>query len=56
MNNPFPDVDVSAYYGKAVLWAVENNITTGFKDGTVRPKNTCTRDQIVRFLYRYITG
>ena len=54
MNNPFPDVDVSAYYGQAVLWAVENGITGGFKDGTFGPNKTCTRDQIVTFLYRYM--
>ena len=54
LNNPFPDVSVGAYYGKAVLWAVENGITGGFKDGTFGPDKTCTRDQIVTFLYRYM--
>ena len=54
MDNPFPDVDVSGYYGKAVLWAVENGITGGFKDGTFGPNKTCKRDQIVTFLYRDI--
>ena len=54
MDNPFPDVDVNAYYGQAVLWAVEEGITGGFKDGTFGPNKTCTRDQIVTFLYRYL--
>ena len=54
MDNPFPDVVVDAYYGMAVLWAVENKITGGFKDGTFGPDKTCTRDQIVTFLYRYM--
>ena len=54
MNNTFPDVNIGAYYGKAVLWAVENGITTGYKDGSFGPDKTCTRDQIVTFLYRYI--
>ena len=38
----------------AVLWAVENGITTGYKDGTFGPSKTCKRDQIVTFLYRYM--
>ena len=50
--NPFPDVDLSSYCGDAVLWAVEEGITGGFKDGTFGPNKTCTRDQIVTFLYR----
>ncbi len=50
--NPFTDVKSSDYYYKAVLWAVENNITTGTGAGTFSPKNTCTRDQAVTFLWR----
>ena len=41
-----------AYYFKAVLWAVENNITTGTGNGKFSPNSTCTRGQIVTFLYR----
>lgn len=52
LENPFPDVDVDSYCGKAVLWAVEKGITNGFKDGSFGPNKTCTRDQIVAFLYR----
>ena len=50
--NPFPDVAEGKFYYKAVLWAVEQGITGGFKDGTFGPDKTCTRDQIVTFLYR----
>ena len=52
--NPFPDLDVKSYCGDAVLWAVENGITTGYKNGTFGPDKNCTRDQIVTFLYRYM--
>ena len=56
--NPFTDVKASAYFYKAVLWAVENNITTGLKDaqgnptGKFDPNGACTRGQVVTFLYR----
>ncbi len=50
--NPFTDVSESSYAYKAVLWAVENNITTGTGAGTFSPKNICTRDQAVTFLWR----
>ena len=48
----FPDVAADKFYSEAVLWAVENGITSGYKDGTFGPDKTCTRDQIVTFLYR----
>lgn len=54
--NPFPDVPEGKFYTKAVLWAVENGITSGYKNGTFGPSKTCTRDQIVTFLYRYMTN
>lgn len=51
--NPFKDVPVTAYYASAVAWAVKNGITTGTGDGTTfEPDATCTRGQIVTFLYR----
>ena len=50
----FPDVDLTSYCGDAVLWAVEEGITTGYKNGTFGPDKTCKRDQIVTFLYRYL--
>ena len=51
--NPFTDVDADAYYYKAVLWAVERNITAGTSATTFSPDATCTRAQIVTFLWRY---
>ena len=50
--NPFTDVAVDAYYNSAVLWAVENGITTGTTATTFSPNNDCTRAQIVTFLWR----
>ena len=50
--NPFSDVAKGAYYYDAVLWAVENNITTGLTTKTFGPDSTCTRGQIVTFLWR----
>ena len=49
---PFADVSGSAYYTDAVLWAVDQGITTGYKDGTFGPQKSCNRGQIVTFLYR----
>ena len=56
MDNPFTDVDPNAYYYKAVLWAVGSNITTGTSETTFSPNASCTRAQIVTFLYRFIGG
>ena len=53
-SNPFTDVDVNDWYGKAVLWAVENGVTKGMGEGVFAPDGTCTRGQIVTFLYRSI--
>ena len=49
--NPFTDVSGGPFY-QAILWAVENGVTGGFTDGTFRPNNTCTRGQVVTFMYR----
>lgn len=48
----FADVPADAYYAKAVAWAVENGITNGTTDTTFGPDETCTRAQIVTFLWR----
>ena len=48
----FKDVKSSDYYFKPVIWAVEKGITTGYDDGTFKPKNVCTRAQTVTFLWR----
>ncbi len=52
--NPFADVGAGAFYYDAVLWAVENGITNGTGSTTFSPEDTCTRAQIVTFLYRYL--
>ena len=49
---PFTDVNAGSYYYDAVLWAVENGITEGTSDTTFSPNSTCTRAQIVAFLWR----
>ena len=49
---PFADVPAGSYYYDAVLWAVENGITKGTSDTTFNPNMTCTRAQIVAFLWR----
>lgn len=51
--NPFTDVSVNDYYYEAVLWAVENGITGGTTATTFSPNATCTRAQVVTFLWRY---
>ena len=49
---PFTDVPAGSYYYDAVLWAVENGITKGTSDTRFSPDDTCTRAQIVTFLWR----
>jgi S-layer homology domain. len=49
---PFEDLDTGAYYEDSVAWAVENNVTNGMTDISFAPDNTCTRAQVVTFLYR----
>ena len=49
---PFADVKVGSYYYDAVLWAVENGITKGTSDTMFSPDATCSRAQIVTFLWR----
>lgn len=48
----FADVPADAYYAKAVSWAVEKGITSGTGEGTFGPDESCTRAQIVTFLWR----
>lgn len=52
----FTDVPVSAYYAKAVAWAIENGITNGMTETTFALNATCTRGQSVTFLYRALKG
>ena len=49
---PFTDVKPSDYYYNAVLWAVEQGITTGLNATTFGPDVTVTRGQVATFLYR----
>ena len=49
---PFADVKAGSYYETAVLWAVEQGITKGTSDTMFSPDATCTRAQIVAFLWR----
>ena len=52
--NVFKDASsIAAPYQKAVAWAVEKGITTGFTDETFRPNDSVTRAQFVTFLWRY---
>ena len=48
----FIDVLTDSYYANAVAWAVENGVTNGIGDGLFGPDNSCTRAQIVTFLFR----
>ena len=51
-SNPFWDVTDGDYFYKAVLWAVENGITSGMGDGSFAPGAPCTRGQVATFLWR----
>lgn len=51
-NASFTDIPTNADYAQAVAWAVENKITSGTGGGNFSPAATCTRGQIVTFLYR----
>ncbi len=50
--NPFTDVKETDYFYDAVLWAVENGVTTGLSATTFGPNSPCTRGQVVTFLWR----
>ena len=50
--NPFRDVPLDAFYEESVLWALENNITTGTSATTFGPTGECLRAHVVTFLWR----
>lgn len=50
----FTDIDRSAYYYDAVLWAVEKGITAGTSEHAFSPDGNCSRGQTVTFIYRYM--
>ena len=51
-DTPFVDVPSSAYYHDAVVWAVKQNVTNGVDDTHFGPDSSCTRAQMVTFLWR----
>ena len=51
--NPFTDVSESNRFRTAILWAFHEGITFGTTKTTFSPDDTCTRVQVVTFLYRY---
>ena len=55
-NSNFADVDANVYYASAVKWAVDNGITNGISSSLFGPDSSCTRAQIVTFLYRMYQG
>lgn len=51
--NTFSDVADGSWYADAVLWAVEQKVTDGMGVGIFQPDGTCSRAQIVTFLWKY---
>ncbi len=52
---PFVDVTPGKYYYNAMLWALENGITAGLDETHFGPNQTCTRGQVVTFLYNALS-
>lgn len=52
----FTDIEAGRYYEQAVMWAVENGVTTGTSPTTFAPYDTCIRGQVVTFLHRWRTA
>lgn len=52
----FKDVPEDKYYYKAVLWAAENNVTSGTSEHEFSPDKECTREQVMAFLWRASGG
>ena len=50
----FSDVRSGSYYADAIRWAARNDIVLGYDDGTFRPNQNITREQLAAILYRYI--
>ncbi len=49
----FRDVPQGKWYSDAISWAADQKIAAGFSDGTFRPEESVTREQLAAFLYRY---
>ena len=52
--NTFTDVPAESFYTAAVIWASENGIVYGYEDGSFRPGNSITRQELVAMLHRYV--
>ena len=50
---PFGDVAAGKYYEKAITWAAENKIVSGYADGTFAPNKAITRQEMAKVLYGY---
>ena len=53
VENPFTDVSADSAYAKAILWAYENKITSGYTETTFAPSRAITREQFATILYNY---
>lgn len=53
-NDPFSDVVSKDWFAPAVLWAYQNNVTTGTSATTFAPNENVTREQMATFIYRYM--
>ena len=51
-HNPFADMEHGRFYYDAVLWAVANGVTKGTSDTAFQPNKSCTRAEVVTFLWR----
>lgn len=51
--NPFFDVKSGTWYTRAVIWANQKGVMLGYPDGSFRPDDPITREQLVTVLYRY---
>ena len=51
--NPFPDADPKGYYYKAIVWAQQEGVITGYNDGKFGVGDNITREQVATILYRY---
>lgn len=49
----FTDVDIREWYGKAIIWAAENGLITGYDEDTFGPNDNVTREQLATILFRY---
>lgn len=49
----FPDIKTGSYCDEAIGWAYENSIILGYEDGTFKPNQSITRQEVATMLYRY---